>query len=260
MKILVGSTALKQYIDIKREPKDLDYFADVNVPVMESLEKIETFNHPSLVSWFGDQDRVATLNELYSIKMSHIFWDLRGGGWEKHCYDIMRMKQSGAIIERSFYDLLYSIWEQVHGKKQANLNAMPEDFFNKSVKRIYDHDSIHASIAYHDEPMFKRILRDNKPVLVDMLKWKNLTLEEKFETVREEVYATALERQLIPSNYTASPRAAYHWALKKTITSFSKGWFPLFIVEHLEELWNPDVDYLARHKANRHKLIKLEES
>lgn len=259
MKILVGSEALRKYIDLDRKYKDTDYFANVPVHVMESMEEIETFTHPLLESWFGDQDRVATLNELYTIKISHIFWDLKGSDWNKHCYDIMLMARIRAELDMGLYNVLYKIWEEKHGKKKANLNALPEDFFNKSVKRVYEHDSIHDSVAYGEKPMYLSILREGHQVAVDMAKWEALSLEDKFKTVREEVYATALERQLIPSEYRASPRAAYHWALKKTITSFSKGWFPLFIVTHLEKLWNPDCDYVQRHKDNADKLIKLEE-
>lgn len=264
MKILIGSTALEQYIDIKRQPKDRDYFVDkfwidaYTDKQKVNTDRVELFTHPSIVEWFGNDDRVATLNELYTIKLSHIFWDLNNNSWEKHCYDLMAMRKAGAEWDMGLFTILYKIWEERYGKKKANLNAMPEDFFNKNVERIYDHDSIHASIAYEDTPMYLRILRDNHPVAVDLMKWDALTLEEKFNTVREEVYATALERQIIPSNYTASPRAAYQWALKKTITSFSKGWFPLFIVTHLEELWKPDVDYVLRHKENSDKLIVLE--
>lgn len=260
MKILVGSTALARYIDIKREPKDVDYFVDEkSFKLMSDIPNVDIYYHPALVQWFGTEVRTATLNELYTIKLSHIFWDLKNNSWEKHCYDLMNMRRRGAEWDMGFYSLLYGIWEERYGKKKANLNATPEDFFNKNVTRIYEHDSIHASVAYYDIPLFQQILRDDHPILVDMFKWSRLTLEDQLKCVREEVYATALERQLIPSNYKASPRGAYQWALKKTITSFSKGWFPLFIVTHLEELWKPDIDYVKKHRDNADKLIKLEE-
>lgn len=258
MKILIGSLALVQNgVNIGRNPADLDYFTDQEF--ISEDKKLETFAHNDLINWFGDQDRVATLDELYTIKVSHIFWDLKNKSWEKHAHDIILMEKAGAKLDLGLYPILYSIWEERYGKKQANLNVAPEDFFKYTVKRIYDHDSIHASVAYYERPLFESILRDGSAVAVDIGKWEALSLEDKFKTVREEVYATALERQIIPSGYTASPRGAYHWALKKTITSFSKGWFPLFIVTHLAELWNPEIDYVARHKENSDRLIKLKE-
>ena len=261
MKILIGSTALSQWINIKREPKDIDYFTDHNLEKVDlvSGKKIESFFHFELLNWFGTQEGVASLDELYTIKVSHIFWDLKNNSWEKHCYDIMNMQKAGANLDLGLYTVLYKIWEEKYGKKQVNLNQSPEDFFNKNVTRVYEHDSIHASVAYYDRPLFENILREGSQVAVDLQKWNDLSHEDKIKTVREEVYATALERQVIPSDYTASPRGAYAWALKKTITSFSKGWFALFVVMHLGELWKPDIDYVARHKENAGKLIKLEE-
>lgn len=255
MKILIGSKALSEYLDIGREAKDVDYFTDLPAELFGKKE--ETFWHPSLDDYFGNADRIATLDELYTIKISHIFWDLRNGSWEKHAIDIMRMENAGATLIEDLYKLLYEVWESNYGKKKANLNATPEDFFKSTVKRIYDHDSIHASIAYYEEPLFNRILREGAAVAVDKSKFDSMSLEDKLKLVREEVYATALERLIIPSEYKYSPRSAYAWALKKTITSFSKGWFPLFIATHLTKLWSPDIKYVDVHKENSHKLIKL---
>lgn len=259
MRILVGSNALEHHIDIGRETKDIDFFTNEEATIVVGPGKVETFYDPRLLEYFGqDEDRVATLDELYTIKVSHIFWDLANNTWEKHAHDIMLMQKAGAKFIPELYDILYEIWEDRYGKKKANLNAMPEDFFKGTVKRIFDHDSIHSSIAYYSEPLFNRILKDNHPVAVDRSKFEAMSLEDKYKLVREEVYATALERQIIPSEYRYSPRGAYVWALKKTITSFSKGWFPLFIVLHLDKLWSPDIKYVERHKQNSDKLIKLE--
>ena len=258
MKILVGSTALAQHINIKRKPKDTDYFVDSNARLeLLDTEKVEVFQHINITGYFGNVDRVATLDELFTIKVSHIFWDLRNGSWDKHCYDIMLMQQAGANLIPKLYDVLYPVWEERYGKKKANLNAEPEDFFKATVKRVYEHDSIHNSVAYYDEPLFNRILKDGSAVAVDRSKFDAMSVEDKYRLVREEVYATALERQLIPSEYKSSPRAAYNWALKKTITSFSKGWFPLFIAQNLIDLYKPEIDYVEKHLQNSDKLIKI---
>jgi hypothetical protein len=84
-----------------------------------------------------------------------------------------------------------------------------------------------------------------------------MPLEDRLRLVREEVYATALERKVIPNEYKGSPRAAYAYALRKTITSFSKGWFPLFIVLNYTELYKPEIKYVERHLENSHMLIRL---
>jgi hypothetical protein len=155
------------------------------------------------------------------------------------------------------FDILYPVWEEWYGKKKAKLNVSAEDFFNNKVLRIYDHDSIHRSIAYYDRPLYERILADGQDVMVDKAKFDCMPYDDKLKLVREEVYATALERQIIPSEYKMSPRAAYSWALRKTITDFSKGWFPKFIVLNYSHLYAPDIDYVNIHKINSDRLVKL---
>lgn len=250
MRVLIGSKALQKYQGFEnRKNKDIDYFSD------EKIENAETFFHPDILQYFGDVNRAASLDELYTIKISHIFWDIN---WDKHIYDILNMQDMEAQLIEELYNVLYKIWEEKYGKKKANLNVMASEFFTEKVTRIYDHDSIHASVAYYDSPLFNKILVDGEEVKVDRNKFEALSLEDKLKLVREEVYATALERILIPSEYKESPRKAYKWALKQTIISFSKGWFPLFIILNITDLWLPDVDFVKRHKDNKSKLIKLE--
>lgn len=250
MKTLVGSLALVYHYgdEAPRSPRDMDIFGD------EEVENAEVFYHPDLEKW--NWAPMAYPDELYTIKVSHAFWNLHGT-WSKHMGDIVWMQRKGLKFIPELFDILYPIWEERYGKKKANLNAKPEDFFNKNVHRVYDHDSIHRSIAYYDRPLFERILRDGHEVAVDKAKFEALSYEDKLKLVREEVYATALERQLIPSNYKSSPRAAYAWAMMKTVTSFSKGWFPLFIVLNYQDLYKPDVDYVKRHKENSDRLERL---
>lgn len=245
---LVGSQAMKHHFSDYREPKDIDYFAD------RKISGAETFWHASLGQWnFGG---IATIDELYTIKVSHAFWELHGT-WDKHMYDVLFLQSKGASFIPELYAILYPIWEERYGKKKANLEAEPEEFFNPNVDRIYDHDSIHQSIAYYEKPLFERILRDGHQVAVDKHKFDSMPLEDRIRLVREEVYATALERRMIPNGYKGSPRAAYAYALRKTITSFSKGWFPLFIVLNYTELYKPEIKYVDKHRDNSHMLIRL---
>lgn len=260
MQVLVGSQALYAHHPEwkKKEPKDTDYFTDSKAE-QEALATpgVEAFFHPRLGEW--DWGEVATLDELYTIKVSHAFWELRNGSWDKHMFHLrlMQAKASPQFLP-DLYDLLYGLWEERYGKKKANLNVSADEFFTERITRLYDHDSIHASVAYHEEPLFNRILRDGSDVAVSRDKFEAMNQEEKLQLVREEVYATALERILIPSNYQGvTPRSAYAWALRKTITSFSKGWFPLFIVRNYHDLASPDVDFVQVHHDNQDRLIPL---
>jgi hypothetical protein len=252
--VLIGSKAVKHHFPDSRDPKDVDYFCDeFQSSSINGIVQDERFWHSDLSKW--NWGEIATPDELLTIKVSHAFWELKNKSWNKHMSDIIFLQNKGAQFIPELYAILYPIWEEVHGKKKVNLEADPEEFFNdKIVKRVYDHDSIHESVAYYDRPLFERILRDNSDVAVDKSKWDTLSHEDKLKMVREEVYATALERKLVPSNYTSSPGAAYSWTLRKTITSLTKGWFALFVALNFKDLTKADVDYVKRHRDNAHML------
>ena len=260
MKVLIGSTALQKYIDLKRTPTDVDYFSD------SPIDGAECFYHKDLEKW--DWGSVATLDELYTIKVSHIFWSHDYTKWNKHAGDIMLMKQNGAEFIRELYDILYPIWVEHYGAKKANLNKQPDEFFASTITRIYEHDSIHAAVAYGDTPLFNKILRDDSPVAVSEEKFNALDYDIQLQLVREELYATACERMIIPASGMTVPEArkhnlvkhpvqAYRIMLHKMVTSLSKGWFPLFIVLHLDDLRSPDVDYVQRLSDNADRLVPV---
>src|ERR1044072_5794862 len=146
--ILIGSVALRQYIET-REPKDIDGFTDNDFDGFFASEDLkgDAFWHESMRDYFGDDRRFATLDELYTIKCSHVGWELRNGTWDKHMSDIVAMKKAGAQLIPELFKLLYKVWEDLHGKKQLKLQKGKDDFFTDAVTRIYDHDSIHASVA-----------------------------------------------------------------------------------------------------------------
>lgn len=250
MKTLVGSRALlKHFSDFYREADDTDYFSDTEI------EGADVFYHPYLEKW--SWGAIATADEIYTIKVSHSFWQLRNKSWSKHMRDIQFMQEKGCYFILELHEILYPIWEEIHGKKKANLEQEPDQFFNPKVDRKYDHDSLHTSIAYYDQPLFNEILRDGHQVAVDRKKFEALPIERKFQLVREEIYATALERHIIPADYARSRVSSYKSALMQTVTSFSKGWFPLFIVLNYSELNMPDLNFVEVHKANADKLIEL---
>lgn len=250
--ILVGSTAAYQHFpDFPRKPKDIDMIGPDVMP-----EGTDIHWHPDLQALVDtNPGGVASPDVLYTLKISHSFWDVH---WEKTMFDIIFFQSKGCKLDYELYQKLYKVWEELHGKKKVNLEATPEEFFNGNIHRIYVHDSIHHSVAYHNRPLFEAILRDDSDVAVDKSKFDALSISDKMNLVREEVYATALERQLIPSDYNGSPRAAYAQAIKALVTRMSKGWFPLFIIENWIELRKPDIDYVARHKQNANRLIPLE--
>lgn len=257
MRIVIGSTAIKHHFeDFPREPKDFDCFSSELGEVGQDI-----YFHPKMLQWWWkpSMNRYAIPDELYTIKLSHAFWELPNGSWNKHMADLMFLKHKGCQVIEGLYKLLYEIWTEKHGAKKMNLNQDASDFFDDAVKRKYDHDSVHYSVAYEPgKPLYELVMKDGESVQTDMKKVWALPFEDQVRLFREEVYATALERIVIPRNYMVSPGLAYHWALRRTITSLTKGKSARFIAENYDLFHRPDHDYVAHHRRNARFLIPLE--
>ncbi|WP_445177121.1 DUF7275 domain-containing protein [Rhodococcus erythropolis] len=249
--LVIGSTALNEHLPT-RQPKDRDVFSP------SKIEDSDSFWDKRLATWIPPgTDRSATLNELYTIKVSHSYWELRNGSWNKHMYDIVAMKRAGAELDLELHNLLYAIWEDRYGRKVVDLSQESDEFFTDAVGRRYVHDTLHESVAYGDRPLYESVLRDGHSVAMDMGKLRALPFEDQVRLFREEIYVTALERQLIPNGYRYSPSAAYAWALRRTVTSLTKGWSARFLVENFDVFRRPDVDYVGLHLSNTHKLVEV---
>lgn len=261
MPTLVGSRALANVFDDFYRPvakADVDYISAI--PWAEGIilpNWIELFVDERLGGWGWGE--VATRDELYTLKISHIFWEV-GDSWNKHAADIAWMERQGCQLIRPLYDILYPIWKEKHGGRKAVLaNASKDGFFKDGVTRKYDHDSLHDSVAYYNRPLYERLLKPGSEVDCSWDQFCELDHNDRIKLVREEVYVTALERILVPQGYKGSPGRAYHWALRRTITSLFKNEWALFVAMNLSELARADIDYLRLHKQNRNKLILLED-
>jgi hypothetical protein len=269
MLTLIGSHAARRHFSDFREPHDVDFHtADADEAENFKQKYRDAGKRPPDV--FVDQrleewpywGPFATPEELYTMKVSHAFWEINRdpNNWNKHMSDVIFFQRKGVDFNRELYNILRPIWKDLHAPHRTSLAQNKKNFFNDAVKRIYDHDSIHASIAYGDHPLYEDILVPGEEVMVDNDRFFNdMDLETQLKCVREEVYATALERILIPRDYSGSPGAAYAWALRRTITSLFKGEWALWTVLHYDTLARPDCNYLQRHLDNKDKLIPLEE-
>lgn len=265
--LMIGSRAMvRHFPDFPREPKDRDVWSD-------SMTKGTLFND---VFWderlrplLGDQTlRWATPDELYTMKVSHSSWELDNGSWRKHMHDVVWLKQRGAKLIPEWWDVLYPIWQDVHGRKKVNLNQESGAFFTDAVTRIYDHDSLHDTVAHYDRPLWMEVLADGQSVKMDMDKVWALHFRDQIKLFREEVYATALERWLVPAwekGEVFSPTMAYLWALRKTITSLTKGKSSRFMIENYDifrevprDPWTGECWYVTRHWLNRELLRPYE--
>ncbi|OHT91317.1 hypothetical protein BKG70_00870 [Mycobacteroides chelonae] len=260
--LVIGSVAAKHWFTDWREPKDVDAFTDkdqIDVSMITDCDLKGDFLWDERLRDLIHAGGVATPDELYTIKHSHAYWELKNSSWGKHMTDLLDLKRRGAKLIPEWHDVLYKVWEDLHGKKQVDLTQESDEFFTDAVKRIYDHDSIHHSVAYTPgKPIYDECLKDGKSVQMDMAKVWAMPHERIVQMFREEIYVTALERLVIPNDYKYSPGAAYQWALRRTITSLTKGKSAQFIVSHFDEFRAPNLNYVQWHKDNSHFLTRLE--
>jgi hypothetical protein len=252
MATLTGSRALKHWFPDAREPNgDWDWLSPY--PVNFDARRNDCFWDKRLGQW--PWSNIATPDELYTLKISHGFWEINGPqDWDKHAYDIIFLSRKNCTFIRELYDIVLPVWKDHYKKHSTNLNQSSDKFFADAVVRKYVHDSVHDSVAYGERPLYEAILQDGSDVLVDNTKFWSMNFETQVKLVREEIYTTALERILIPQQYRGSPRAAYHWALRRTATSLFKGEWALFLMRNLDLLMKPDCAYVSRHLENKHKL------
>lgn len=255
--LIVGSHAMQDALrDYTILPKDLDIFSP---DMTQDPPYIEVFWHPSFEDWIPEGIlRHATLDECYTIKLSHLGWDPPGVDWEKHIYHAQLLRDAGAKVDSVLYDLLVKVWEEKHGPKKVDFNRDKEEFFTPGVRRVYEHDSLHDSVAYTPgEPLYRRFLKDGAEVQLDMAAVKAAPLPLQRELFREETYVIALERWVIPSDYMMSPGLAYRRALKKMIVDLSKGWTTRFLLENYREMSITDGSYVDWHLQNKDYLRKV---
>jgi hypothetical protein len=251
---LIGSQAMKIHFPDAREPKDWDYQSDKSTPVQTQPElagKYDVFVDPRLAEW--PWGAVATPDELYTMKISHGYWDINGT-WDKHAADIVFLQRKGAKFIPELHDILLPIWKERYPKNPISLNKPAGEFFTDHVHYIYVHDTVHESVAYHERPWYESYLKEGSDVMVDNGKFWALPLEGQLEAFREEAYVIALERILIPAGYKGSQVSAYRWALRRMAISLFKNAWATFLLLHLDELGRPDCDFVKRHLDNSHML------
>lgn len=226
---LIGSKAIKHWFpEFKREPKDVDY-AVAQLPEKKT-SGIDYLLLPSIVA-LGHE--ILPPNELLTLKVSHLFWEL---AWDKHMFDVQWLLAKGCKIDLPLFYKLYWYHVDFHGDNhRSNLEQSAKSFFNNALKK-YDHDYLHTLIS--PEPMYKKVLRDGEEVAISEEKYNKLSHEEKLELVREEIYVMAYER-LGGRDY----RIAYGWMLKKFIISHAPIYEALFIIENHKELYKPEYNY-----------------
>ncbi len=250
--MISGSTAIKYWFyDFPRNPKDIDIIIDINSTLNQEFFKKKYYNtkvefllnpiifkHRRKRNLSTDVYTYLEPDELITLKVSHLFWDLPNKSWEKHIWDVQFLKEKGCkIIPELFWDLFY-YWETIHGKRKASqLNMSAKEFFTNNIKFPFEHDFLHEVLVTHPyflekTPTYKKILKENQEVDVCMNKFINLSELDKFNVVFEEVAVMSIERFPKEMHF----KAMYEKMLKKFIISHCKIEEGIWIIENHKKL------------------------
>lgn len=243
MRIVVGTTALKEHGIKYRAPKDVDVFVDDINDIQPNDDYI--MMPSSIMGLIPCVDGYATPDAVYTIKCSHLGWDSHdigrspfGGStlWDKHKRDVLALSTFCEIIP-SLFNALTDHWRcELGNKEYLNLNRSKDEFFNDHVEYKYDHDELHAMVSAPNEPIYKKILKDGSDVMVCKEKFTLLAFDEQVKLFQEEICTIAIERYVI---HGMPALKAYNSALKKTITRLTKNWASDFITSNMQYFKKP---------------------
>lgn len=237
--LLIGSRAiLHHFPDFPRTPQDWDMVVEPGCESNYELdgEVFELYNIPPLYKRRNlereslDGIGIATPEELLTLKVSHLFWDIK---WEKTMWDVVWLKKKGLEIDMDLFRELYDFWCGEKGTpKRSDLTVTKDQFFDNALMGGLDHDYLHTLI--NPVPTYTKILIDPNGVEVSEDKYNLLSHEEKLELVREECYVMAYER-LANRHY----KTAYEWMVKQMILVHAPFYEALFIINNYDELRKP---------------------
>lgn len=238
---------MKHWFPDAKEPKDLDYISKEKI--MTRKEEHHWYDSFQYILDHNKDNTYVDPNFLYTLKVSHAAWPVF---WEKTMSDIMFMKEKGCKLDKTLYNKLYKEWEVLHRDKRINLNVKNEQFFNKNITREYDHDWLHGFLAFGKEPMHNKIRKDPNSPLCSKKLWNKLSYEDQLKCAMEETYVVATERYVVQG---IPRKLAKIKSLKNLITSMTKGWFNLFLIENYRDLlyynnnhWFHKLEILAYEK------------
>lgn len=200
---------------------------------IEILNKYKSDNN--LVNVFDLYFSVASLNDLYLLKMSHRFLK-NSPHFLKTRNDILLMRSLGAHIESE--TLLKLREKETYYYKHPNLSVKKNEFFGAEfgITYQYDHDSIHESVAHLEKPAYRFYMKDGEEVACDKNKFFSLPIEIQLYGVVEEAQVLALERSQIPYKGKIEPTKSFQIALQKVCTSITSGWFREFAWENYDKV------------------------
>ena len=177
--------------------------------------------------------KVASLEALLALKLSHRY--LRNSpAFLKTMRDIHLLRDKGVVLTPELKEWLVVREKETLNYGHPNLKQTKAQFFDPSVKYVYDHDSVHRAVMLFDKPAYEFYKCSDKEVQCSKDLFFEQSREIQLAGVMEEAMVLALERSIIPHPGVKTPREAFEMALMKVCTSITSGWFREFAWENYD--------------------------
>lgn len=176
-----------------------------------------------------------SLNVLYALKESHKYLK-NNPHFLKTMKDIKFLRSLNCKIDSDFVDLFKKIEQDTYDYSHPILNQTKSNFFNDTVKYIYDHDTIHEAVKINERPAYTYFIKDGSEVLCSKKKFFECSEHIRNSAVLEESYVLALERSIIPHETSFKRKEVFDYALMKVCTSITSGWFRKWSWENYEKV------------------------
>jgi len=194
--------------------------------------------------------RYATLNGLYTLKMSHRY--LRNSPhFLKTMRDIHFMRTLKARIPDELKDFYKRRMAATYDYSHPNLSVTKKTFFDgDGIDYKYDHDSIHETVKIGEHPAYWYFKPDTSEVAVSKDLFEALDYESRINSVLEEAYVLAIERSQVPHPGVLTRRKSFVLALNKVCSSITSGWWREFAWENYDSVYERyDDSYMYRFNA-----------
>jgi len=198
---------------------------------------------------------------LACIKRSQLYFPTKG--WKKHMGDYHVQKARLCCGNADAYERLEGVrqsfskqMEQRFGSffngATKSLRMKNEEFFGnyeKSTVRLFEHDDLHEATKYYERPLYEMMKDDVSLAYVPKKNFLRLSYQDQLRVVREEAYAIALERVVLPCREFGRPydeHDAFQFALRRICTNLTRGWFRDAAIEAYPDILVYDTDYIRR--------------
>jgi len=179
---------------------------------------------------------VPTLDMLFTIKSSHKYLKNSPHFW-KTVADYHIMKRLGAKVRPEYESFLKLRESETYTYTHPKLNQGKDTFFaDDNISYVWDHDTIHESVARFDRPAYTYYMKDGEQVMTSKEKFFACPREIQLAGVVEEAAVLAIERSLVPHPGVWTPEYAWKFALAKVCSSITSGWFREFGYDNLPEI------------------------